>query len=327
MSIDDRDVGVAHLRLHLFAQVAQRFAALLQCFRDRNTGNASGRPKEHLRGAVVTNHLRFHLRGIYAEVFPEMDAKALRIEISPRAQHGRVATRVACNICERIGWIGDHQEHCAGLGSHDLRQNLPIDFCVLREQLEPSPWIVAICGTARFFIHSRRDEYNASPFKSIIVAIYDIDFGTKRGAIPNVGRHGFCPLTGPVDQNNLARAAADRGGHRACTAHVASSNYPDLHGCIHLFFVCLTHVLSTEWCTAANWRYVPLTVVSGRSRASTGLALAWSVRQYEIIDRCDAWLTCHDPTVQGRTIAPSYVRFLQGADTSGPGHRDLSATE
>src|SRR5262245_39590193 len=93
----------------------------------------------------------------------------------------------------------------------------------------------AVCGTARFFIHSRRDQYNAGPFKSIIVAIYDIDFGTERGAIPNVGRHCFCPLTGPVDQNNFARAAADCGGHRACTAHVASSNYPDLHGCIHLW--------------------------------------------------------------------------------------------
>src|SRR5215467_11238412 len=106
---------------------------------------------------LVTNHLRFHLRGIYAEVFPEMDAETLCIKIRPRAQHGRVATSVASNIGERIGWIGDHQEHCAGLGSHDHRQDFPIDFCVLLEQLEPPPWIAAVCGTAGFFIHSRRD--------------------------------------------------------------------------------------------------------------------------------------------------------------------------
>src|SRR5262245_42516478 len=55
---------------------------------------------------LVTNHLRFHLRGIYADVFPEMDAETLCIKIRPRAQHGRVATSVASNIGERIGWIG-----------------------------------------------------------------------------------------------------------------------------------------------------------------------------------------------------------------------------
>src|SRR5262249_16992992 len=81
----------------------------------------------------------------------------------------------------------------------------------------------------------RRDQYNAGPFKSIVVAVFDIDFGTERGAIPNVGRHGFSPLTGPIDQNNFARAAADRGGHRTCTAHIARSNDPDLHGCNHLW--------------------------------------------------------------------------------------------
>ena len=105
VSLDDGDVGVANVVFELRAHVLELLAALLQECRHRHPRNARRRPQENLRGTVVADHLRLHVRGIHAKMLSEMDAKTQAVEECACTEHAIVARRIARNIGERIGWI------------------------------------------------------------------------------------------------------------------------------------------------------------------------------------------------------------------------------
>ena len=107
----------------------------------------------------------------------EMDAKAQAVEECAGTEYAIVTGRIARNIGERIGWIGDRDQHCFRSGAHDLRDNVSIDRSVLFQQPEPPLWIVAVGGTARFLIDARRDEHDASAGQRIVIAVLISTFG------------------------------------------------------------------------------------------------------------------------------------------------------
>ena len=110
-------------------------------------------------------------------MFAEMDAKAQAVEIRSRAQYAIVPGCFAGNVGERIGRIGDRDQHRVRSGANDLWDNVAIDRSVLVEQPEPPLRIVAVGGAAGLFVDSRRDENHAGPGKRVKIAILDIDRG------------------------------------------------------------------------------------------------------------------------------------------------------
>src|SRR3984957_16625817 len=133
VTLDDRDIGVTDVLFQLGADIVEFFAALFDEFRQRYTGDPRGRPQKDLGGTVVADHLRLDAGGITAEMFAEMHAKAQAVEIGSRAQYAIVPGCLARNVGERIGRIGDRDQHRLRSGANDLRDDVAIDGGVLVE--------------------------------------------------------------------------------------------------------------------------------------------------------------------------------------------------
>jgi len=156
---------------------------------------------------VVADHLRLHMRGIDAKMLSEMDAKAQAVEECACTQYAIVTGRLARDIGERVGWIGDRDQHRLWSGAHNLRDNVSIDRSVLFKQPEPPLRIVAVRGAARFLVDARSDKHHAGAGKRVVITVPDIDLRGKRRAIAEVGRHGFRRLASAIDEHDFPRAA------------------------------------------------------------------------------------------------------------------------
>src|SRR5262249_13750366 len=164
------------------------------------------------------------------EMLAEVNAKALAVEICTCAQHHRAGARLARDISERIGRIAHHEERRFGLRPHDPGHDIAIDVGVLVEQLEAALRVIAVRRTAGLFVHADGDQNDARALERVIITVDNIDLGTERRAVADVGRYRLRGLAVAVDEDDLARAAADDGGHRAGAADVAGANNSDLHG-------------------------------------------------------------------------------------------------
>jgi len=129
---------------------------------------------------MVAYHLGFDMRGIRTEVLAEVNAKALAVEIGTSAQHRCAGARLARDVGERIGRVGDHKKHRVGLRPHDPRHDVAIDFGVLVEQLEAAQRVAAIRGAAGFFVHAHGDQHDAGTLEVVVIAVDDVDPGTER---------------------------------------------------------------------------------------------------------------------------------------------------
>src|SRR5215468_1976596 len=93
---------------------------------------------------MVSNHLRLDIRRTDAKMPAEMSAKSQAVQECASTQYAIVTRRLARDVGERIGWIGDGDQHRLRCSPHDLRHDLPIDGSVLVEELEPPLRIAAI---------------------------------------------------------------------------------------------------------------------------------------------------------------------------------------
>src|SRR5262249_31278081 len=199
MALDEGDVAVAHVSLELSPQVAKPLAAPFEQCRDWNSADTRGGPQKHLRGPVVANHLCFDMGRIDTEILGEVNAKSLAVEIRACAQHRGARARLARDIGERVGRIGHRQKDGIGLRPHDLRYNIAINLRVLVEQSEAALWVVAIRSAAGLFVHARSDQHNARAIEGVVIAVDNIDLGTKWRAVAQVGRHRLGGPAGAVD--------------------------------------------------------------------------------------------------------------------------------
>jgi hypothetical protein len=154
---------------------------------------------------VVADHLRFDMGGIRTEMLAEVNAKALAVEIGTCAQHHRAGRRLACDVGERVGRIGDHEQHRVGRRPHDPRHDIAIDFGVPVEQFEAAQGVVAIGRAAGFFVHAHSDQHDAGALEVVVIAVDDVDLGTERRAVAHVGRHRFGGLAGGLTRT-ISRA-------------------------------------------------------------------------------------------------------------------------
>ena len=143
LSFDDGDVGVAHVALELRAHIIELLSTLLQQRRHRHTRDPRGRPQENLRGAVVADDLRLHMRGRRQNAQRDGRESAGCRGRCRCSVHDHDCPLLACNVGERIGRIGDRDQHRLRSGAHDLRDNLPIDRGVLFKSLSRP------CGSLR----------------------------------------------------------------------------------------------------------------------------------------------------------------------------------
>ena len=164
---------------------------------------------------MVADHLRFDVRGIDAEMLAEVNAEAQAVENVPVLSTRSCRGRLARDVGERIGRIGDGDQHRVGRGAHDPRHDVAIDLGILVEQPEAPLRVVAVGRTAGFLVDAGRDQHDAGAGEGVIVAVDDLDLGTKRRAVAHVGRDRLGGLAGAVDQHDLARAAAGDGSHGA----------------------------------------------------------------------------------------------------------------
>ena len=93
---------------------------------------------------MVSNHLRVDIRRTDAKMPPEMNAKSQAVQECASTQYAIVTRGLARDVGERIGRIGDGDQHRHWCGPHDLRHNLPVDGSVVVEELEPPLRIAAI---------------------------------------------------------------------------------------------------------------------------------------------------------------------------------------
>jgi hypothetical protein len=95
------------------------------------------------------------------------------------------------------------------------------------------------CGSLRsvaphgLFVHAHGDQNDAGALERVIIAVDNVDLGTERRAVAHVSSYRLGGLAVAVDEDDLARAAACDGGHRAGAADVAGANNSDLHGVLH----------------------------------------------------------------------------------------------
>jgi len=100
----------------------------------------------------------------------------------------------------------------------------------LVEQLEATLRVTAVRRAAGLFVHADGDQNDAGALERVIIAVDNVDLGTERRAIADVGRYRLGGLAVAVDEDDLTRDAADDGGHRAGAADIAGANNSDLHG-------------------------------------------------------------------------------------------------
>ena len=157
---------------------------------------------------MVANHLRFDVRGIRTEMLAEVNAKALAVEIGICAQHRRPGRRLARDVGERIGRVGDHEKHGIGLRPYDPRDDIAIDFGVFVEQFETAQGVVAIGRAADFFVHAHGDQHDARALEVVVIAVDDVDLGTERRAVAHVGRHRLGGLAAAIDESSRRSPSA-----------------------------------------------------------------------------------------------------------------------
>src|SRR5258708_38527113 len=93
---------------------------------------------------MVSDHLRLDIRRTDAKTPAEMNAKSQAVQECPSTQYAIVTRGLAGDVGERIGRIGDGDEHRLRCSPHDLRHDLPVNGSVLVEELEPPLRIAAI---------------------------------------------------------------------------------------------------------------------------------------------------------------------------------------
>src|SRR5215813_13701393 len=94
-------------------------------------------------------------------MFSKMYAKAQAVEKGACAEHAVVTAGHTRNIGKRIRWVRDCDQHCVWRDTHNLWDNVSIDFSVLFKESKPTSRIIAICCTARLFVDARRNKHNA----------------------------------------------------------------------------------------------------------------------------------------------------------------------
>jgi len=121
-----------------FAQAFGRLAALVQENAERSTAGAHRRPHEHLRCAVVADHLRLDMGRIEAEKPSEMNAKAHGPEKGTGSENACLYARgcggLAHEIGQRIGRVCDNEQHGVRGRAYNARNDVAINRGVLVEE-------------------------------------------------------------------------------------------------------------------------------------------------------------------------------------------------
>ena len=173
------------------------------------------------------------MRRVDTEMLAKVNTKTLAVEISAGAQHDGAGAGFARDIRERIGRVGHDDQYRPRRRLDDLRNDIAIDFRVLVQQFQTALRIVAVGGAAGLLVHARGDQHHIGALEAAIVAVSDFDLAAERDAVSDVGRHRLGGFSGAVDQDNLVRAAAHGGCHRAGAADTSCSDDADLRWLLH----------------------------------------------------------------------------------------------
>src|SRR5215470_12339582 len=82
------------------------------------------------RASMVSHYLRLDIRRTDAKMPAEMNAKSQAVEECARTQYAIVTSGLARDVGERIGWIGDGDQHRLRCSPHDLGHDLSVDGSV-----------------------------------------------------------------------------------------------------------------------------------------------------------------------------------------------------
>jgi hypothetical protein len=93
---------------------------------------------------MISDDLRLDIRRTDPKMPAEMNAKSQAVQECASTQYAIVTRGLAGDVGERIGRIGDGDQHCHWCSPHDLRHDLSVNGCILVEELEPPLRIAAI---------------------------------------------------------------------------------------------------------------------------------------------------------------------------------------
>jgi hypothetical protein len=106
---------------------------------------------------VFTENLRFDTRGRYLEFSPQMHPKAQTVEQCACAENAIMPGDFAGQIGKRIRRIRYDKQHGIPRRLDYPRNDLAINLGILVQEAQASLRIIAIRGTAGFFVDACRD--------------------------------------------------------------------------------------------------------------------------------------------------------------------------
>src|SRR5438067_12686743 len=106
---------------------------------------------------MFPDHLRFDMRRIDAQMLAEVYAETLAVEISARAQYGRVAGDLTGDVGQRVRRVGYYHQNGLRDRLHNLWNDLPVNVGIVPQQPETPLRITAVCRFACFLIHAASD--------------------------------------------------------------------------------------------------------------------------------------------------------------------------
>jgi hypothetical protein len=123
---------------------------------------------------VLAHHKALDRGRVDAQLGRDLYSETQRVDRRTRAEHAVLSRECAGQIGERIGRVGDREEHRLRRLRDDPRDDIPVDRRVRVEQLQPSAVVRAVRRAAALLVHARADQYDTRAGKVAPIACGDI---------------------------------------------------------------------------------------------------------------------------------------------------------
>src|SRR5438105_15922987 len=104
---------------------------------------------------MLAENLRFHRSGMDLEDGCEVRLEAQAVEPGAGAEDAVVLREDPREVRQRIGRMGDHEEHGFWRRREDSRKQLALEVGVLVQEPQTSCWIIPIVLSSGVLVHAR----------------------------------------------------------------------------------------------------------------------------------------------------------------------------
>ena len=181
---------------------------------------------------MLADDLGLHRARIHAEPLAEVKLKAQRIEQRAAAEHAVVPRDAPGHVGKRIGRVGDGEQERFGRCGDDRGHDIAVDRGIGAEQLQSARGVAAIGGAACFFVGAGGDHHHRRAAQIGVIAGPQRNGGREHAAVLQIGDGTLGPPAVAVDEDDLARRAAQRHRKHARGSDCPRADDADFHSVI-----------------------------------------------------------------------------------------------